>query len=120
MKSEVKNRNLVAAMSYLLAFVTGLVVLAVEKDDKFIRFHAMQSTFVFGAFFILNILVGIIFQNLGLAGVIGTLINAVIFLAELAVWIISMFRAFSGEIIKWPYFGDLAQRKVTSGRGFLK
>ena len=53
------NRNLVAALSYFLGFITGIVILLVEKDDKFIRFHAMQSTLVFGAIFVADIILGV-------------------------------------------------------------
>ena len=55
MSSSDQNRNLVAAMAYLLFFVTGIVILMVEQEDKFVRFHAMQSTLVFGGLFILNL-----------------------------------------------------------------
>jgi len=30
------DRNIVAALSYVLGFITGIVILLVEKDDKFI------------------------------------------------------------------------------------
>ena len=49
------NENLMAAASYLLGFVTGIIFLLIEKQSKFDRFHAMQSTLLFGGLFIVNI-----------------------------------------------------------------
>ena len=54
------DRNLAAALSYLLGFITGIVFLVVEKNDKFVRFHAMQSTLVFLAVMVLNVVVGVL------------------------------------------------------------
>ena len=39
--------NLAAALAYLLGFLTGILFLVIEKDSKFVRFHALQSTMVF-------------------------------------------------------------------------
>ncbi|MCR4325093.1 MAG: DUF4870 domain-containing protein [Candidatus Curtissbacteria bacterium] len=107
-----KSRNFVAALSYFLGFITGVVILLVEKDDKFIRFHAMQSTVVFGFFFILNILIGIIFGNLSFLGFLATVINTLISIAVIIVWIVSMIKAYQGQIYKWPWAGDFAERQV--------
>jgi uncharacterized membrane protein len=46
--------NLAALLSYLLGFITGIIFYVIEKDNKFVRFHAMQSTITFGALFVLN------------------------------------------------------------------
>lgn len=100
------DRNLVAALSYLAGFITGLVILAVEKDDKFIRFHAMQSTIIFGTLFILNIVVNVLFGFI--AGFVSSLVSVV----ALVVWVVSMVRAYRGELFKWPIFGNWAERQV--------
>lgn len=104
------NRNLVAALSYLLGFITGIVILLVEKDDRFIRFHAMQSTVVFGGLFVLNIIVGIIFYSSWLA--VSTVINTLISIAAVIIWIVSMIKAYQGQMFKWPVVGDFAERQV--------
>lgn len=106
MVSRDKSRNLVAAMSYLVFFVTGIVILLVEKDDKFIRFHAMQSTIIFGALFILNIVVDI------LLGFVAGFVTSLVSIVVLVVWIVSMVRAYKGEMFKWPIVGDLAEKQV--------
>ncbi|KKR50158.1 MAG: hypothetical protein UT84_C0014G0006 [Candidatus Curtissbacteria bacterium GW2011_GWA1_40_16] len=59
------NRNLVAALSYLpfLAIFLSIVILLVEKDDKFIRFHALQSFVISVGYYIVNILVNKAYQG---------------------------------------------------------
>src|SRR5579859_5459671 len=41
-------------LSYLFGWVTGLVVLLLERDNRFARFHAMQSVLFFGFLGILD------------------------------------------------------------------
>lgn len=112
MASQDTNRNLVAALSYLLGFITGIVILLVEKDDKFIRFHAMQSTAVFGALFIINIIIGLIFSSIAIIGILATLVNTLISIAAIVIWIVSMIKAFQGQMFKWPIAGDFAEKQV--------
>ena len=37
------SKNIAAALCYVGIWVTGLIFLLLEKEDKFVRFHAMQS-----------------------------------------------------------------------------
>jgi uncharacterized membrane protein len=39
--------NIAAALSYGLGWVTGVAFLLMEHENRFVRFHAMQSTIVF-------------------------------------------------------------------------
>lgn len=104
-----RNRNLVAAVSYLLFFITGLVILLVEKEDKFIRFHAIQSTAIFGGLFIVNFILGLILAPID---ILATLINTIIWIAILVIWIASMIKAYQGQIFKWPIAGDFAEKQI--------
>ena len=106
------NRNLVAALSYFLGFVTGLVILFGEQDDKLIRVHPMQSTIIFGFLFIANIAIGIIFAPLGIFEILGRFIDAILFIISVVVWIVSMVKAYQGEVFKWPIVGNLAENWV--------
>lgn len=112
MSQSDSNRNLVAALSYLLGFITGIVILFVEKDDKYIRFHAMQSVVIFGVLFAVNLIIGIIFEPLGLFAVLGNVINNVILAIFMVVWLVSMIKAFQGRVFKWPIAGKIAESWV--------
>ena len=105
------NRNLVAALSYFLGFVTGIVILLVEKENKFIRFHAMQSTLVFGGLFIANALLDLVLR--GPLGVLVSPISVLLSLVAVIVWLVSMARAFRGEVFRWPIVGKWAERATS-------
>ena len=107
-----RDRNLVGAISYFLFFITGIVILMVEKDDRFIRFHAWQSTLVFGGLFIINILVGWILKPIPIVGLLATFLNAVIWIVTLVIWGVSMYQAYQGRVYKWPIVGKMAERNV--------
>lgn len=112
MSAQDSNRNLVAALSYLLGFVTGVVILFVERDDKFIRFHAMQSILVFGGLFIVNLIVGLILEPIRFVGVLSSAVNTLLTIAAIIVWATSMVKAFQGQIFKWPIVGRVAENWV--------
>ena len=106
------NRNLVAALSYFLGFITGVVILLVEKDDKFIRFHAMQSTLIFGAIFVIDIILGAVIGAVPILNFINSLFNTLVFIVALIVWIVSMLKAFQGQMFKWPVVGNFAEKQI--------
>ena len=103
--AEKSNENLLAAASYLLGFVTGIIILLVEKQNKFVRFHAMQSTILFGGIFVVNIVLGFI-PILG--WITGLLLSFVAFI----LWIVLMWKSFQGEMYKVPYVGELAEKQL--------
>lgn len=41
------EENVEGALAYLLGFVSGIVLYLIEKDSRFVRFHALQSTVIF-------------------------------------------------------------------------
>lgn len=99
------NENLMAAASYLLGFITGVIFLLVEKQSKFVRFHAMQSTVLFGGIFIINIALGFI-------PILGWLAGLLLSLAAFILWIVCMWKAFQGEMYKAPVVGEIAEKQL--------
>ena len=110
------DRNIVAALSYVLGFITGIVILLVEKDDKFIRFHAMQSTIATGSLFLLNIAVGLILKPLGILDVLAGMLNILFWFLILLVIIISFVRTYQGKLFKWPIVGAFSERQTSQPR----
>jgi len=107
-----KSRNLIAAFSYLVFFITGIVVLFAERDDKFIRFHAMQSTMIFGGLFIVNLIIGTVFGSFSFLGIVLNLANNLLWVLWIIIWIVSMIRAYQGQVFKWPLVGELAEKQI--------
>jgi uncharacterized membrane protein len=99
------NENLMGAAAYLLGFITGVIFLLVEKQSKFVRFHAMQSIVLFGGIFILNI-------ALGFVPVLGWLVGLLLSFAAFILWIVCMWKAFQGEMYKAPFVGDIAEQQL--------
>ncbi|HEY0752940.1 MAG TPA: hypothetical protein VGD98_03095, partial [Ktedonobacteraceae bacterium] len=52
--------NIAAGLSYIGAWVTGLIFLLIEKQNRFVRFHAMQSILIFATLTLLTIVVSIV------------------------------------------------------------
>lgn len=103
------NDNMKGALAYLLGPITGIVLLLTEKENSYVRFHAMQSTIVFGAYILLYIILGIVPV---LGWIIAILLSPVLTLIAFVLWLVLMWKAFNGEEYKLPYFGELAQRQL--------
>ena len=97
------EENVAGLLCYVLGWITGLVFFLIEKENKFVRFHALQSIIVFGILSIAGIVIGWI-------PIIGGIIGALIGLLSLVLWIILMIKAYQGEKFKLPWAGDLAEK----------
>ena len=107
MVEEMKsNDNLMGAVAYLGWFVTGLILLLIEKKSKFVRFHAMQSTLLFGGIFIANVV-------LGFVPILGWLLGLLLSLLSFVLWIVLMWKAFQGEMYKLPYVGEMTDKQLS-------
>jgi len=99
------NQNVAAALTYVLGWVTGIVFLLIEKENSFVRFHAMQSVVVFVAFTIASIV-------LGWLPVIGGILSLLLSFGGILVWLFLMYQAFLGVRYKLPYAGDFAEKQL--------
>jgi uncharacterized membrane protein len=98
--------NVAAALTYAAGWVTGLLFYFTETENKFVRFHAMQSTIVFGAASV------IWFLLLGIP-ILGFLVDVFIVIpACFVLWLVLMYKAYSGERFKLPIVGDWAEQQV--------
>lgn len=104
------NEKMMGTLAYFLGPITGIIMLLTEKKNAFIRFHAMQSTVVFGAFIVLYIILGIIPV---LGWIIALILSPILTLVSFILWLVLMWKAYNGERYKLPYFGDLAERQLT-------
>ena len=95
--------NLAAALSYLLGFVTGIIFYILEKENKFVRFHAMQSIIISGFLFVAAIVAGLV-------PFIGGLLAFLLWIASLVLWVVMMLKAYQGELFKLPVAGDIAEK----------
>lgn len=100
------DANMAAALSYLVGFVTGIIFLLVEKENRFVRFHAMQSTLVFAGIVALDILLQIV-------PILGALVVIVLVIPLSAIlWLLLMFKAYQGQEFKLPLVGQIAADRI--------
>jgi uncharacterized membrane protein len=99
------DENIEGLLCYVLGFITGILFLVLEKDNKFVRFHAMQSIVTFLAFFVISMVIGII-------PILGWILSGLIGLVGLILWLLLMFKAFQGEMYKLPIAGDFAEKQI--------
>lgn len=95
--------NVAALLSYLLGVITGIIFYVLEKENKFVRFHAMQSIVVFGFLIVLHVVLMIV-------PVIGWGISGLLWIIGVILWIILMIKAYQGEYFKLPIAGDIAEK----------
>lgn len=99
----------------LLAYVTiipAIIFLVIEpyNRNRFIRFHAFQSIF----FFVAVIIVSVVMPFIAVIPFFGVLLWALVCLAELILWLLLLFKAYSGEMWKLPVVGDIAEKQANA------
>lgn len=97
--------NVAGLLCYVLLWVSGLVFVLIEKENKFVRFHAIQSIYVFGVLTIAGIILGWI-PFIGV--VFGWIIRGIV----IVLWILLMVKAYQGIMYKLPWAGKLAEKQV--------
>jgi uncharacterized membrane protein len=93
------QENVASLLCYVLGWVSGIVFLILEPNNKTIKFHAIQSIIVFA---VLSVVYAIFFW----IPVIGWILWVLIFIT----WVILMIKALQGGKWKFPVAGDLAEK----------
>ena len=98
--------NVAGLLSYLGIWITGLIFILIEKENKFVRFHAMQSIVTFGVITVLWVVLQVLasifwpFYFLGFP----------FWILSVVLWIVLMVKAYQGERFKLPIAGDIADK----------
>jgi len=88
------NENVAGLLCYLLGWVTGLIFILIEQENKFVRFHAMQSILVGGIATLLSWI---------------PVLNVIVGIAYFILWIVLMVKAYQGQKYMLPWIGNLAE-----------
>ncbi|UCG54163.1 MAG: hypothetical protein JSV32_06085 [Dehalococcoidia bacterium] len=95
--------NMAALLCYVAGWVSGLILFLIETENKFVRFHAVQSIVVFGTLNVIGIVFGWIpVFNLFIWPLVGGL--------SFVLWIVLMYKSYQGVMYKLPIVGELAER----------
>ena len=93
------DENVAGLLCYILGWITGFIFILVEQENKFVRFHAMQSIIVFAACSVAGAILGWI-----------PFLGWVIPVISVILWIVLMVKAYRGEKLKAPWAGNLAEK----------
>jgi len=114
------EENVAGLLCYLLIWVTGIVFFLLEKKNKTVRFHAMQSILTFLPLSIIAWIVGWIgapkWSGGWYYGHFDPGIPALIYLSwiiwavTVILWIVLMIKAYQGQKFKLPVIGDIAEK----------
>ncbi|WP_217587114.1 DUF4870 domain-containing protein [Lentibacillus saliphilus] len=104
------EENVAGLLCYLAGIITGIIFLVIEKENRFVRFHAMQSSITFGALFVLSIVLSFI-------PIIGWLIGLLITPLGFILWIVLMIKAYQGKWFKLPIVGNMSEKQLDKMEG---
>jgi uncharacterized membrane protein len=103
-----------AALAYLAWWVSGLLLLLIERESRFVKFHAAQALVGLGGLWVLGLTLWVI----GFAAVfVSAALFKVFLYASYAVWAIGIaawavciLRAWQGDEFELPIAGKLARK----------
>jgi uncharacterized membrane protein len=99
-----------------IGLVFSIVVAVVEKQSRFLRFHAFQSLLFHAALIVLSVAVQVLTMVLsqlaGLLGLLGSLFGLVVGLLALGVSVFMMIKAYNNEQYELPTIGQMARNWV--------
>lgn len=109
------GENIEGALCYVLLFISGIIFLIIEKNNKFVRFHALQSIATFLPLYIIAAEIGDILYipTIGMNFFALPMLAIVLFLIRVltaVLWLLLMYKASRGEKYKLPIVGRIAER----------
>lgn len=106
------DEHVEGALCYVLGFITGIVFLVMEKDNKFVKFHAVQSIATFLPLMAIGWMISSsMLWSWSMIWIVG-MISSLLFLVELILWLVLIMKAFQGEKFKLPIVGDIAESRL--------
>ena len=105
------DENVAGLLCYVGGWITGLIFFVLEKDSKFVKFHALQSLVVFAAFTVVCTVLQI-FTQIPFIGLLISIVLGLLGLLAFILWIILMLKAYQHELFKLPWSGDFAEKQA--------
>src|SRR5438045_4081329 len=109
----------VAAAIACIPLIGGIIFYILEKRDNFVRFYAMQSIILGGAWILFVIIYSIAHAILTPIPAIGLLFSVILWVvwalvgvAFLVVFIVTVVKAFTGVRWEIPYVGPMARKQM--------
>jgi len=113
------SANTAAGVSYLFWWISGLLVYFNERQNRYVRFHAIQSILLTGALTVCGVFASILAAlctDLALAThlrvfqAIGNGIAVLALVTIVVAWLVAMIAAWTGNYLRLPIVGAYAER----------
>lgn len=111
--------NVTALIGYIIGII-ALIEIFIEKDNRFVRFHAIQSVIFHVAMWVAFIVVWIVVVVLGIVfamihlGALVSILAILIFLGWFLIYfggiIMGAIKSFQGAMFKLPIIGNMAEK----------
>ena len=105
------------ALCYVLWFISGIIILIIEKDNKFVRFHALQSIATFLPLYIIVSQIEkiismptMVFQMNVFGMLIYMVLLSVLWTLIGILWLLLIYKTTKGEKYKLPIVGRIAEK----------
>jgi uncharacterized membrane protein len=119
------DENIAALLAYIATWVSGLIFFLIEKDSRFVRFHAMQAILLGGSALVIGIVLWFLWVfgwavSLAISDVLGWLVGLVLGLLVFVFWIafliafvMCLIKAYQKQYFKLPVIGNFAEKFST-------
>ncbi|MDR1560114.1 MAG: DUF4870 domain-containing protein [Clostridiales bacterium] len=105
------DEKIAGLLSYALTFITGIFFYVMERENKFVRFHALQSTVWFLALTVAGWVLGLL-SGIAIIGGLFAFVRGLLGLLSLVSWVYLMYMAYKGSEFKIPILGDAVWNQV--------
>jgi uncharacterized membrane protein len=119
------EENIAGVLCYLIFWITGIIFLILEKKNKTVRFHALQSILTFIPLWIIAWIIGWLgapkwtygYGPYGIGGFDAGIpalsyLSWIIWIISIILWLILMLKTYQGEKFKLPIIGDIAEKNA--------
>ncbi|PKM52531.1 MAG: hypothetical protein CVV02_01915 [Firmicutes bacterium HGW-Firmicutes-7] len=99
------GENIAALLAIIFSPISAIIILVMEKDSKFVKFHAIQSLALAVIIFVANIVLGFI-------PILGWIVLLFLNLGVFILWIILLIKSYQGEWFELPLVGKFSMEQV--------
>ena len=95
--------NIANALCYALGWLSGLIILLIEKENNTVRYHAAQSIIIFGSVTVLNIILPMfLFIGVAMMGLLN--------LAAFVLWVVFIVTSLNKKPLKIHFLASYAEQ----------
>lgn len=97
--------NVAAALSYVFGWISGLLIFFLERENRYVRVHAMQSILVSGVYTVATVVIRVVLGWFFL----GKMILGVLGFAFFIIWLICIIQCAAYKDFRIPLIGYIAE-----------